>query len=99
MHLNPETRLIVVDTLEKVRVRQTGLPQYQCDYHTAGMLKEVADSTGACVLIIHHTRKMGSDDPLETVSGTYGLTGAVDTVMVLKRDRGQARRGRPVKAT
>lgn len=85
-----EARLVIVDTLEKVRVRDNKAQLYQQDYQTAGMLKGIADEYGICVLIIHHTRKMGSDDPLAQVSGTYGLTGAVDTVLVLRRERGQA---------
>ena len=42
------------------------------------------------ILIIHHTRKAVADDPLDLVSGTLGLTGSVDGVMVLRRERGQA---------
>jgi hypothetical protein len=42
------------------------------------------------VLVVHHTRKMDSEDPLDLVSGSLGLTGAADGVLVLKRARGQA---------
>ena len=38
----------------------------------------------------HHVRKQGSDDFLTEVSGTNGLAGAADTVLVLKRSRGSA---------
>jgi len=31
-------------------------------------------------------RKAEADDPFDTISGTLGLTGAVDSVLVLKRD-------------
>jgi hypothetical protein len=36
---------------------------------------------------VTHTRKAAAEDFLEEVSGTLGLTGAADSVLVLKRDR------------
>jgi len=42
------------------------------------------------MLVIHHTRKLGSEDWLDTIGGSTGLSGAADTLMVLKRERGQA---------
>ena len=39
-------------------------------------------------MIVHHTRKMAADDLMETVSGSYGLTGAVDTVIVMANKGG-----------
>ena len=60
------------------------------DYMTAEKLKAVADEYQVPVLVVHHTRKAQADDFLETVSGTHGLAGAADTVLVLKRSRGRA---------
>lgn len=40
---------------------------------------------GVAIVLVHHVRKMDADDPLDTVSGTTGLTGAADTVLVLNR--------------
>ena len=43
--------------------------------------------TGVAIVVVHHTRKSGSeDDPFEKVSGTLGLSGAADTTIVLDRD-------------
>ena len=39
-------------------------------------------------MLVHHLRKAEADDPFDTISGTLGLTGAPDTVMVIKRDTG-----------
>jgi hypothetical protein len=36
-------------------------------------------------MVLHHTRKMEADDPLDTVSGTLGLAGSADTVLVISR--------------
>ena len=42
------------------------------------------------LLIVHHARKEASDDFLASVSGTYGLTGSADTIIVVKRKRLEA---------
>jgi hypothetical protein len=42
------------------------------------------------VLLVHHVRKAGAEDFLATVSGTNGLAGAADAVLVLERARAQA---------
>ena len=37
-------------------------------------------------MAVHHLRKADADDSFDTISGTLGLTGAPDTILVLKRD-------------
>jgi hypothetical protein len=54
------------------------------------ILKRIADNAGVAMLVVHHTRKAASDDFLDDVSGTQGLAGAADAILVLKRSRGQA---------
>jgi len=39
------------------------------------------------VLLVHHTRKQLAEDFINTVSGTNGLTGACDTILLLNRTR------------
>ena len=63
---------------------------YEADYMAMATLKQLADAFGITILVVHHTRKMPSADPLTTVSGTYGITGGADTVLVLRRSRGEA---------
>ena len=83
--------VVIIDTLAKVRPRaDRAVSLYTADYETLGSLKELADRLGVTVIVVHHLRKAGSVDPIEEVSGTTGLTGAVDTVLVLKRGRGEA---------
>ncbi|GAC1550103.1 MAG: hypothetical protein NVS2B5_05740 [Beijerinckiaceae bacterium] len=82
-----EPRLIVIDTLAKVRdPKGSQESSYESDYGAVSELKSLADEKGVAIVLVHHVRKMGADDPLDTVSGTTGLTGAVDTVLVLNRD-------------
>jgi hypothetical protein len=41
------------------------------------------------LLVNHHDRKAAADDFVDTVSGTHGLAGAADTVIVLTRSRNE----------
>lgn len=80
-------RLIVIDVFSKVR-RSKGAQEglYDADYLAAVPLKKLADETGVAIVIVHHLRKMAADgDPLDMVSGSTGLTGAMDTILVLNR--------------
>lgn len=83
--------LVILDTLGKVMpAAQTGESDYQRDYRIGGELKAVADCVPAgSVIVVHHTRKASAEDFLDTVSGTQGLAGAADTILVLRRDRTQ----------
>ncbi len=87
----PKCRLIIIDTLQRLRPPQQGnRGLYEQDYNTLVYLKTLADQCGVAIVVVHHLRKGSSDDPLEEVSGTTGLTGAADTIWTLKRDRGRA---------
>ena len=87
----PGARLVIVDTFEKMRGRNPqGVSAYTGDYAAAGRFKTIADNYGVPFLLIHHVRKQGAEDWQDLVSGTNGLTGAVDATLVLERSRGQA---------
>jgi hypothetical protein len=84
--------LVIVDVLKMVRGQtRNNEGVYDADYRALAGLAKFARDRSIAVLIVHHTRKMEADDPLESVSGTNGLTGAADSVMVLKRDTGTPR--------
>ena len=83
---HPATRLIIVDTLQKVRVA-TGDSVYASDYQDVGMLKAFADKHSLCVLLVHHTRKMGDEaNVFNTISGSNGILGAADECLLLAKD-------------
>jgi AAA domain len=87
---HPGARLIVIDTWPKFRpTKSRGRDSYEEDYEHAAALKALADRHGIAILVIAHCRKMDAEDPVDSVSGTLGLTGAADAVLVLKRERGQ----------
>ncbi|TDP78439.1 AAA domain-containing protein [Brachybacterium sp. AG952] len=81
--------LVVLDTLGKVlRSTRPGEGAYERDYAVVGALKAVADDyPGTAVLLVHHTRKLGADDFMDSVNGTNGVNGAADFTLVLSRKR------------
>lgn len=88
--LHPNTRLIIIDTLQKVRdTMKTTETAYGYDYKEVGNLKKFADSHGISILLVHHLRKArDKDDVFNQISGTNGIAGAADTMIVLsKSDR------------
>ena len=78
--------LVIVDTLAKVRaVGNSKTSPYQNDHDALAGLQKLAEELGLSIVVNHHDRKMDADDVFDTVSGTLGLTGAVDTILVLAR--------------
>lgn len=88
----PDTQLVVGDVLAKMRgtpSRDSG-SQYAADYEALGALKSVADEFGTPLLVLHHTRKQAADDWLDTLSGTNGIAGSADAILVMGRARNAA---------
>src|SRR5215217_2494907 len=87
----PDARLVVIDTLAKIRPRQRrGANTYQEDYEALEALLPLVARYNLAILVVHHLRKMAATDPLEEVNSSIGLTGGVDGVMILKRERTRA---------
>lgn len=89
LNAHPDTGLIVIDTLQKVRGATQGREgAYANDYREVGALKTFADQHGIALLLVHHLRKMRDDgDPFNMISGTNGIMGAADTTMVLTKEK------------
>ena len=81
-------RLVVVDVLAMFRSpRDAKQSPYEADYEAVQALQRVASDTNVAIVIVHHLRKsLAEVDPFEKVSGTLGLSGGVDTVLILDRD-------------
>lgn len=85
-----ETSLIVVDTLQHLRPAEDGRRnQYHSDYDFLFPIAEIARRHNVSMLLIHHQNKMQRGDELDKVSGSTGLTGAVENVLLLERARGE----------
>jgi hypothetical protein len=90
MEDHPDTRLLVIDTLAKVKPPRTrGGDAYQEDADLGGELHEFAHSHHIALTAVVHARKAFADDWLDEISGTNGFVGAADTVMLLRRQRAQ----------
>lgn len=84
---HPDTRLIIIDTLQKIREAGGDKYSYGNDYEIIGKLKQFADQTGLCLLLVHHTRKQQADDKFDMISGTNGLLGAADGAFLLQKEK------------
>lgn len=82
-----DTRLIIIDTLQKIREASGDKYSYASDYEMIGQLKHFADQTGIALLLVHHTRKQQADDKFDMISGTNGLLGAADGAFVLQKEK------------
>ncbi|WP_228386669.1 AAA family ATPase [Ornithinicoccus halotolerans] len=84
-----ERPLVILDTLGKVMPPAIpGEGAYQRDYRIGSVLKTSVDQhPGSCLLVVHHTRKAGAEDWMDSTSGTNGLNGAADFTVNLSRPR------------
>lgn len=81
-----DPRLIVVDTLAMIRPpKGRNQDSYAADYAALSPLQKYASEHRLAVVVVTHVRKMEASDPLEMISGTNGLTGAADSIIVLDR--------------
>lgn len=89
--IHPNTRLVIGDTMARLKPRATGRrTQYDEDRDAVDPLGPIAAEHNVSILVVHHLREAESDDPLDMIHGSAGLTGGVDGALVLKRKRGQA---------
>jgi len=93
LSLHPDDKpLVILDTLGKVKPpKRSGEDSYAADYAIGGRLKDLIDAVpGATLLVVHHTRKADSEDFVDAVSGTQGIAGSADFILVLRRKRQSA---------
>ena len=82
---HPEVSFIAIDTFQLIRT-PTPEVSYGGDYAELRVLKELADELGICLLLVHHLRKMNDRDPVNKLSGSTGISGAVDAIFVLDKN-------------
>lgn len=81
-----DTVLVVIDTFQMIRSKNKDTT-YANDYQEIEELKRLADKLNISLLLVHHLRKQGDNDPLNKISGTTGISGAVDTTFVLDKSK------------
>ena len=87
MREHPDTKLIIIDTMQKIRETGGEAYSYASDYEIIGKLKAFADRYGICVLTVHHTRKHPAGDSFEMISGTTGLLGCADGSLLMQKKK------------
>lgn len=86
LQARPYTRLVILDTLIRVRPPARSDDMYQADANFVQPLTDFCGGRGVALLLIHHSRKLGGGgDAILGASGSTGLTGSVDNVMELVR--------------
>ena len=88
MTLHPEIGLIIIDTLVAIRgdLNAYSGNQYLKDYSITKTLHEFALKHKLAILLLHHVRKLNSQDPFDDISGTNGLYGASDGAFIMRRE-------------
>lgn len=84
-----ELRLVVLDVWQRVRGKERSRNMYADDYNALETIQNFASENDIAVLVVHHHRKAGDDDPFNKFSGSTGLGGGTDTMWSLERERGQ----------
>lgn len=88
---HPEAKLVVIDVWKRIRSKRTkGASPYDEDYEHLIPLQSLAQTYAVAILVVHHTTKAAAEDVLDELQGTMGVSGALDTAIVLHRSRGQA---------
>lgn len=90
----PNTKLVIIDTLQMIRPtsRPKNTTAYENDVFDMKQLKALCSELDISIITVHHTVKDGSKEGLEKVSGSNGLAGTADTVLLLQRPRDENHR-------
>ena len=89
---HPDCRLVVADTLKRIRPRTSGRRNmYDEDYEAVQPFVKIAAEHNAAVVLIHHLNQQSEPhDPFDAFTGSTGLTAAAEGIMLLTRKRGDA---------
>jgi hypothetical protein len=86
MEEHPKTGLVIIDTYARIKAQaQKNATLYDADYSGIAPLQAWATQRDVAVIVVHHLRKSANpDDPMDEISGSTGLTGAVDNLVVMR---------------
>jgi len=88
MQEHPDTELIIIDTLSRfMEIKDSN--DYTQTTKALASIKTFADEYEIAVIVVHHAKKAETPDFVHSVIGSTGIAGAVDTILILARKRGQ----------
>lgn len=79
-----EYDMVVIDILQNIRKKGESMT-YNKEYDLLKNLGDVAHSTDTAIVLLHHTKKGSSSNKMQKISGTQGLSGAADNLIVMER--------------
>lgn len=79
----PEIKVVGIDVLAAFRPLRDKQPGYTEDYEDVKAIQDLAQRRQIAIILVHHLRKAESDDPIDLVSGTLGVVGAADHIIVI----------------
>jgi hypothetical protein len=84
LRLFPSIRLIVIDVLQRIRgVFNKNEDAYQKDYKIVGAIQKLATECNVLIIVVHHTKKGKVDDAIESISGSFGISGSSDGSVII----------------
>ena len=83
--------MVIIDTLGRTRADQkrSDNNMYLGDYDLLAVLQTFALKNKIAILMVHHTKKRSEEYVFDEISGTTGITGAADTMILLKKVKKQ----------
>jgi hypothetical protein len=89
---HPETRLVVMDILKRIRPHTTGRRgMYDDDYDAVRPFVPLANEHDVAIVLVHHLNQQSNpDDPFDWFSGSAGLVAAAEGILLFRRKRGDA---------
>jgi len=85
-----DLKLVIIDTYIRAKGKTSGGNQYEVDSKSLTALQTIAIKHRMAILLIHHTKKPfkskdggDSGDEFEQISGTTGIQGIADTLLVM----------------
>ena len=81
-----DTKAIIIDVLELIRTaKSSNVSEYAHDYNEIGSLQKVANKYGVAMIVVTHCKKGRESDWVNEISGGVGVTGAADTILMLRK--------------
>ena len=89
---NEDRRLVVIDTLKRIRPHSSGKRgMYDDDYEALQPYVPLASKHNVAIVVLHHLNQQSDpNDPFDAFSGSSGLTAATENIWLLTRKRGDA---------
>lgn len=87
--LAKESCLIIIDTYVRAKEQKNYKNEYEYESQILSRLQAIAFDNNMSILLIHHTRKMYSEDVFDNILGSVALMGVADATLIFERMRKQ----------